>query len=43
MNEAFLKALVERIKADQMTINQVPEIFREEVQAILGKGVKTDV
>ena len=32
MNEIFINALVERIKAGQMTIEQVPIPYREEVK-----------
>ena len=42
MNEVFFKALTERIKAEQMTIEQVPETFRDAVQKILDKEVITN-
>ena len=32
MNEIFINALVERIKAGQMTLEQVPIPYREEVE-----------
>ena len=32
MNEIFINALVERIKAGQMTLEQVPIPYREEVK-----------
>ena len=32
MNEIFINALVERIKAGQMTIEQVPIPYKEEVK-----------
>ena len=32
MNEILINALVERIKAGQMTIEQVPIPYREEVE-----------
>jgi hypothetical protein len=35
MNEVFLKCLANRIKAEQMTIEQVPEVYRAEVQRLL--------
>ena len=38
MNEVFFKAMAERIKAGQMTVDQVPEIFRDAVQKILDKN-----
>ena len=42
MNEIFFKAMAERIKAEQMTVDQVPEIFRDNVQKILDKEVITN-
>lgn len=35
MNDVFINALVERIKADEMTIEQVPMPYREEVESKL--------
>lgn len=35
MNEVFLKALAKRILDGQITIEQVPEVFRGAVQEIL--------
>jgi len=35
MNEVLINALVERIKAGQMTIEQVPIPYQEEVQVRL--------
>ena len=32
MNEVFISALVNRIRADQMTIEQVPEPYKAEVE-----------
>ena len=34
----FIKAYVARIKAGQMTIEQVPEAVREEVENALAQG-----
>lgn len=35
MNEVFINALIARIKADEMTIEQVPIPYREAVKTIL--------
>ena len=40
MNDVFIKALAERIEAGQMTIEQVPEPYRQAVQDILDGGGK---
>lgn len=32
MNEVFINALVERIKADEMELEQVPVPYRDEVE-----------
>lgn len=37
MNEVLINALVARIKAGQMTIDQVPIPYQDKVQEILGK------
>ncbi len=34
MTDVFVRALYNRIKAGQMTLEQVPEIYREDVQAM---------
>lgn len=34
MTDVFVKALYNRIKSGQMTAEQVPEIYREDVQAM---------
>lgn len=33
--EVFIRALYNRIKAGQMTIEQVPEVYREEIIKLL--------
>ena len=38
MNDVFINALVERIKVDEMTIEQVPMPFREQVQSKLNSS-----
>ena len=38
MNEVLINALVARIKAGQMTIEQVPIPYQGKVQEILGKS-----
>lgn len=35
MREIIIKALAERIKVGKMTIEETPEIFREEIQLLL--------
>jgi hypothetical protein len=35
MDEILIKALYNRVEAGQMTIEQVPEIYREQVQIII--------
>ena len=39
MNEVLLKALTARIKAEQMTVEQVPEPYQAEVRAMLDGAV----
>ncbi len=35
MNDILIHALAERIKAGMMTIEQVPTVYREEVQKLI--------
>lgn len=35
MNEIFIKALANRIKMGQIILEQIPEVLRESVQALL--------
>lgn len=35
MNEVLINALAARIKAGQMTIEQVPEVYRAQVEALI--------
>ena len=35
MNEVLINALAARIKAGQMTLAQVPEVFRAEVETLV--------
>lgn len=37
-NEVFLKALCNRIRAGQMTLEQLPEVFRAAVARLLENG-----
>ena len=38
MNEVLIHALAARSKAGQMTIEQVPESYREQVQEVVNNG-----
>lgn len=43
VDDIFIKALYNRIKSGQMTAEQVPEIYREDVQAMIEVETETDV